>query len=413
MKNVDRLAAGGSSFAPNFPTARRTLLCFSHLRWDFVYQRPQHLMSRFASEYDVLFLEEPVPAQGAPLLVERRAASGVSVLVPHLPAGTGAAESDRALRSLLNDRLRRVRQKSLLLWYYTPMSLAFSAHLSPALVVYDCMDELSAFRGAPPQLVQRETQLLSIADVVFTGGVSLYEAKRVFNPNTHPFPSSVDLAHFTAARGSLPEPADQAAIPGPRMGFYGVIDERFDVALLDELAARRPDWSFVMVGPVVKIDAAVLPRRPNIHYLGQKPYSELPAYLGGWSVALMPFARNESTRFISPTKTPEYLAAGRPVVSTPITDVVRMFGNTDIVHIAADACTFERAIEIALEQARDRHAFMASADAVLRGMSWDLTWRSMHALMHRADPGQGRRAAPAGHGHDDEPRSSRVVARTA
>jgi glycosyltransferase involved in cell wall biosynthesis len=209
------------------------------------------------------------------------------------------------------------------------------------------------------------------ADVVFTGGHSLWEAKRRHHANIHAVPSSVDVAHFAAARQPLPEPADQAAIPGPRLGFFGVIDERFDIQLLSELAARRPDWSLVLVGPVVKIDPATLPRLPNIHYLGAKPYGELPSYLSGWDVALMPFALNESTRFISPTKTPEYLAGGRPVVSTPIRDVIKGYGDSGVVSIAATPQGFIEAIEAALRIAPE--AVERLADQVLDGMSWDKT----------------------------------------
>jgi UDP-galactopyranose mutase len=217
------------------------------------------------------------------------------------------------------------------------------------------------------------------ADVVFTGGQSLYESKRRFHHNVHAFPSSVDVAHFEKARAPLSEPDDQISIPRPRLGFYGVLDERFDAALIGALAAARPDWQFVMLGPVAKIQHADLPHAPNIHYLGQKSYDDLPRYLAGWDVALMPFAINEATRFISPTKTPEYLAAGRPVVSTPIADVVSRYGESGVVRIADDAVSFERAIESALEDGQDRAAFIGRVEAVLAGTSWDNTCAAMVA----------------------------------
>ncbi|GAA4331439.1 UDP-galactopyranose mutase [Pigmentiphaga soli] len=395
MSDPDRLpSAARIPFAVQNLAPRRTLLCFSHLRWDFVYQRPQHLMTRCAREHDVLFLEEPVDGDGPPQLDERPVQGHITVLVPRLPRGLDEPSRTQALKILLDQRLRFIDEKNLLLWYYTPMSMVFSAHLRPALVVYDCMDELSAFRGAPPELVEQERRLLAVADVVFTGGFSLYEAKRRLHPNTHPFPSSVDLAHFGAARACPPEPADQAVIPGPRLGFCGVIDERFDAGLLGELAARRPGWQFVMLGPIVKIDPATLARRPNIHYLGQKAYGDLPAYLAGWDVALMPFALNESTRFISPTKTPEYLAAGRPVVSTPIVDVVRGYGDSGMVRVADGVDAFERAIGAALADAGDRDRVMARADEILEGMSWDSTWSGMRAQMRRAGKRPGQRPGP-------------------
>ena len=373
------------------PATGATIICFSHLRWSFVYQRPQHLMSRFARDHRVFFVEEPIHNDTPEPWLDVREEEGVHILVPRLPAGLGEAEAATAQRMLLDQHLATEDVADPILWYYTPMSLGFSSHLRGSLLVYDCMDELSAFHGAPPELVERERQLLKRADLVFTGGVSLWEAKRGLHPNAHAFPSSVDVAHFAAARSLAQEPEDQAAIPRPRLGFYGVIDERLDVDLLDAAAAARPDWQFVLVGPVVKIDPARLPRRPNIHYLGPKPYDDLPHYLAGWDVALMPFARNESTRFISPTKTPEYLAAGRPVVSTSITDVVRTYGDTGVVRIADTPDGFVAAIGAALADAADPDRLRATADLVLRDMSWDRTQARMRELMDRT---RARAASP-------------------
>ena len=241
---------------------------------------------------------------------------------------------------LLDDFIETEAIRDYVLWYYTPMALALTRHLSPLAVVYDCMDELSAFQGAPATLREHERELMQRASLVLTGGRSLYEAKRHQHHNIHALPSSVDVAHFARARSIAIDPRDQAGIPHPRLGFFGVIDERLDIALVDGVAAARPDWHLVMIGPVVKIDPASLPRRPNIHYLGSKPYGELPHYLAGWDVALLPFARNEATRFISPTKTPEYMAAGKPVVSTSIQDVVRPYGEQGLVRIADDVPAF-------------------------------------------------------------------------
>ena len=269
---------------------------------------------------------------------------------------------------------------SIVLWYYTPMMLPFSRHLKAQCVVYDCMDELGNFQGAPPELLALERALLDTADLVFTGGYSLYEAKRDLHSAVHPFPSSVDVAHFRQAREKISEPTDQQSIPAPRLGFFGVIDERIDLDLLATLADSRPDWSIVMIGPVVKIDAADLPRRRNIHYLGSKDYAELPRYLAGWQVALMPFAINAATRFISPTKTPEYLAAGRPVVSTPIIDVKRHYAGLDAVWIADGAAAFVAACDQAL-LIEETPEWRAPVDDLLSGMSWDLTQRQMAALV--------------------------------
>lgn len=359
------------------------LLCFSHLRWNFVYQRPQHLMSRFAATQRVFFFEEPVPSEDGCARLERHPVEGgPTVLVPRLPPGLSQSEAESAQRELLDRFLAESGIVRPLLWYYTPMALAFSDHLAAARTVYDCMDELSAFRGAPPELIEREKALLARADLVFTGGHSLYEAKRGLHPSVHAFPSSVDVPHFARARAGGHDPADQAGLGRPRLGFYGVLDERFDLPLLAQMAALRPDWQFVMVGPVVKIDPAALPRLGNIHYLGAKSYAELPDYLSGWDVALMPFALNESTRFISPTKTPEYLAAGRPVVATPVTDVVRTYGGTGFVRIADTPEAFVAAAEAALADGAGAGApWLAEADALLGGMSWDSTWTRMKGLI--------------------------------
>ncbi len=364
------------------------LVCLSHLRWDFVYQRPQHLMSRFARDRRVFFVEEPVFEEGPARLDVSERPGGVRIAVPRLPHGLPPEEVEAAQRDLLQGLLADHGVTDYILWYYTPMAVGFSAGLEPSAVVYDCMDELSLFRGAPPALLDRERRLLELADLVFTGGQSLYEAKRERHPAVHAFPSSIDAEHFGRARRPAPEPADQAAIPHPRLGYVGVIDERIDLDLLAAAAAARPDWQWVMIGPVVKIDPESLPRRSNIHYLGMKSYDELPSYLAGWDVALMPFAANESTRFISPTKTPEYLAGGRPVVSTPIRDVVRPYGELGLVEIAADPESFVAAAERAMarcgEGAPEREEWLRRVDEFLAGGSWSRTFRNMSELIDGA-----------------------------
>lgn len=358
------------------------VVCLSHLRWDFVYQRPQHLMARFARRGRIFFIEEPFYGAASPTLEISARPERVQVVQPRLPDGLSVAEVEAALAALLGDLVEQQEIVEPLAWYYTPMAMAFTTALKPAVTVYDCMDELAAFRGAPPELHQREAALFRQADLVFTGGQSLFEAKRNQHRSVHAFPSSVDTAHFAQARTHRAEPADQAAIPGPRLGFFGVIDERFDTALLDGAAALRPDWQFVVIGPVVKIDPAELPQRPNIHYLGGKSYAELPAYVAGWNVALMPFARNDSTRYISPTKTPEYLAAGKPVVSTSITDVIHPYQERDLVRIADTPAEFIAASEAAM--AEDAEARIKRADAFLAQTSWDRTWEQMNSLIGKA-----------------------------
>jgi UDP-galactopyranose mutase len=362
-----------------------TLICFSHLRWNFVFQRPQHLMSRFGSEMKVVYWEEPIeigPDESTYLKVqEAEDAPNVRVAVPHLPQGMPEEAREAALKRLLDAHVASIRGP-LIAWYYTPMMLPFSAHLEADVTAFDAMDELSKFRFAPVKLLELEQALIDKADIVFTGGSSLYEAKKDRHANVHCFPSSVDRAHFAKARARTFDPADQEELPKPRLGFYGVIDERFDTELLDKVAAARPDWSFVMVGPIVKIAEDELPKRPNIHYLGGKTYGQLPSYLAGWDVALMPFAMNESTQFISPTKTPEYLAGGKAVVSTPIKDVVRHYGHLEGVKIASTPEEFVDACEEALELSRHPESgWLAEADLMLSASSWDITQARMAGLI--------------------------------
>lgn len=371
------------------PSSNFALICFSHLRWNFVFQRPQHLMTRFARNMDVLFWEEPIDDDSpTPWLELRDEGAGVTVAVPHLPGSMGGDARTAALRALLDDHVAGVGEQ-LIRWYYTPMMLPFSRHLVAACTVYDCMDELKNFRFAPPELMPLEQELFGLADLVFTGGYSLYEAKRESHASVHPFPSSVDSAHFAQGRGLVQDVADQAGLPRPRFGFYGVIDERMDLELIAALADARPDWTIVMVGPVVKIDPAELPQRANIAWLGSKSYAELPLYAGGWDVALMPFAINEATRFISPTKTPEYLAAGLPVVSTPIIDVIRHYGDVAGVFVADGAAAFVDACDQALALRGTGDAWRIEADTLLAEQSWDqVAARMLGLILQVAEPNQ-------------------------
>lgn len=356
---------------------RPQLVCFSHLRWDFVFQRPQHLLTRAARDYDVYYVEEPVVEAGAaPHLRTSRRPEGVTVIVPVLPPA-----EDEGAAAMIADLLGPIlppSSRQRILWYYTPMAMAFSRHIEADTVVYDNMDELSAFRGAPPRLLDLEAELFARADLVFTGGMSLYAAKRRRHRSVHPFPSSIDVAHFHEARRKPAEPADQTTIGGPRAGFFGVIDERMDIDLVAGTAALRPDWQFVMIGPVVKIDPASLPAAPNIHWLGGKSYRDLPAYLGGWDVGLMPFALNEATRFISPTKTPEFLAAGLPVLSTAITDVVSPYGEKGLVEIVSDPAGMAEGLD---RLRTPPSGWLAAVDGHLAGMSWNQTWAGMQRLI--------------------------------
>jgi UDP-galactopyranose mutase len=368
------------------PDGLPPIVCVAHLRWDSVFQRPQQLMSRFARDTPVLYLEEALESEEPRHLELRRVAPRLTVAVPRLPRAdfdAGPARVAASCRDLLDEALGRWLGRDgprPVVWYYTPMAMPVAGHVDAELVVYDCMDELSAFAGASPEIKRLEQQLFGRCDLVFTGGRSLFEAKRAHHPRTHLFASSVDVAHFRQARAPGIEPPDMACLARPRIGYYGVIDERLDLPLLEAAAAATPQWQWVLVGPVAKIDPASLPRAANLHAVGARPYAELPAYLRAWDVAIMPFAINAATRFISPTKTPEYLAAGKPVVSTPVRDVVRGYGRSGLVRIAETPAAFVQAVQHALDEP-DRDAFLARADALLAGQSWDRTQADMASLM--------------------------------
>lgn len=340
-------------------------------------------MTRLARHRPVMFIEEPVFSGLPRAHLNRRKLNDadLTLLTPSLPEAFAGKAADEPIRQLLQDVIAEIPRPGPLLWFYTPMALPLVDPHRGYLRIYDCMDELSSFDGAPTMLRSREEELLRCVDIVFTGGMSLYEAKRERHANVHAFPSAVDFAHFARARRDLPDPADQAAIPSPRFGFFGVLDERLDRELVAAVAALCPDWHFVFVGPVAKIDPRSLPRAPNIHYLGPKSYRELPTYVAHWDVAIMPFARNAATRFISPTKTPEYLSSGRPVVSTPIADVVRSWGHLEAVKIAGDAKTFVAECAAALSLSQDPRRWRDDADRELAAISWDSTAAGMEALI--------------------------------
>jgi UDP-galactopyranose mutase len=368
-----------------------SIVAFSHLRWNFVYQRPQHLLSRLAAKRPVFFVEEPeLDRDGPPRWDRSSPQPNVVVLRPRTPISAPGFHADQlpAMEPLIAELAAQLGSTSLLAWLYTPMALSLAEALGPDAMVYDCMDELSLFLGAQPELLSREAALLECADVMFTGGPSLYRAKRARHPNVHCFPSSVDAAHFRVTRASggefdVADAEDQAELPHPRLGFYGVIDERLDLPLMDFIARAHPDWRIVLVGPVVKIDPSTLPRRPNINYFGQRSYEELPRYLAGWDVCLLPFARNDSTRFISPTKTLEYMAAELPIVSTPITDVAEPYG--DIVYLGDTREEFLAACEAALRAGpEDRARRARQMRQVLAGTSWDVTVSAMEKLLAAA-----------------------------
>ncbi|RZL35611.1 MAG: glycosyltransferase family 1 protein [Rubrivivax sp.] len=381
------------------------LVVFSHLRWGFVFQRPQHLLSRLAGRWRILFVEEPKRGGGQARLEVREVKPGLTVLVPHTPVNAAGFHDDQivAVELLLRKHLEKHDLHVDAAWLYTPMALPLAHALNAGCLVYDCMDELSAFLGAPRQLRQRESALMQQAALVLTGGPSLYEARKHLHPNIHCFCSSVDADHFSPASldsgSALAQRARelQGDLARPRLGFFGVIDERLDIGLVDAVAERHPEWQLVMVGPVAKIDPASLPKRANIRWLGMQPYELLPYLLAGWDVALMPFALNESTRFISPTKTLEYMAGYQPVVSTPIRDVESLYSPTVITAPASEG--FIEACEQLLdEDSQARSLRLIEMAKLVARHSWHDTAEAVHRLLAQAvqaAPGASRRGLTA------------------
>jgi glycosyltransferase involved in cell wall biosynthesis len=387
-----------------------TLIVFCHLRWDFVFQRPQHLMTRLAEHYNILVVEEPMYEDGPAHLKKTAVAPNITVCQPHTAIHAPGFHDDQlpTLRNLLSDLVPAGEKP--VVWFYTPMALPLLQSFEPSLVIYDCMDELAAFANAPKQLLQRESALLNRADLVFTGGPSLYQSKRERHDNAHCFSSSVDAKHFQQAKNRDNSHPEQEHIPHPRLGFYGVIDERFDTELVKAMAEAHPEWQIVLVGPVVKIDPANLPKSSNVHYMGQRTYDELPKFLAGWDVCLLPFALNDSTKFISPTKVLEYMAAELPSVSTPITDVKVPYG--DVVAVAEGASDYIAACERMLALTDDERANLAErVRAVVAKTSWDITANAMHELIQTTTPrNNGQRLAPGAVNTIDAVSSDKVSA---
>ena len=360
------------------------LVAFSHLRWSFVWQRPQHLLSRFAREMPVVVVEEPEEYDGADVRVQHD--GGVTIVTPLLPMPVGKY----GFGNHVNGQISRMVEPFLpagtdpIYWYYTPMALgAEPESIRPRLSVYDAMDDLANFRSAPPELRIREARLLARVDLVFTGGPTLYRQRRDKHPSVHCFPSGVEAAHFASPTSTSP-PDGLAHQRRPILGYYGVIDERLDLPLLAEIADLRPEWTIALIGPVAKIDESTIPERPNIVRFGKQAYDDLPAFLSCFDVALMPFARNDATRSISPTKTLEYLAGGKPVVSTPITDVIDLYG--EVVQIAATANDVIAAAEGVLNRTdEEQRRWRARAARVVAAHDWDAIAAEMLQVMSGAE----------------------------
>ena len=364
-----------------------TLVCLSHLNWDHVWQRPQQLMSRFAQHCRVIFCDPPDwgPAGKPSHFDEQPGVEGVRVVRPRFPAdiyGTPGNSYEELWARLLPELLAEAGPNTIL-WVFSPMAdyLVAAAKPQVELVVYDCMDELANFRGSTPDMRAREARLLELADLVFTGGRSMYEVRKDRHPRVYCFPSGVDVEHYRQVRDpATPEANALMSIPHPRLGYFGVLDERIDWELIAAVAEQRPAWQWVLVGPTAKVAPEELPQLPNVHYLGQQTYADLPTFLKGFDIATMPFALSEATRFISPTKTPEYLAGGKAVISTPVPDVVAQYSG--IVYLADDADAWITTVEKMLAAScAERERRLAQAQPILAESSWDSTVERMWGLM--------------------------------
>jgi len=359
---------------------KKPVIVFSNMRWNSLLQRPHHIMSRLAARRDVLFIEEPLRHHGTTQLEVLPVSPRLSVVRPRLPLDGGIGswplgELEPALVRLLEAR----GWSTFTAWLDTPMAVRLARALGARTIVYDCVSELSALRFAPAELRERERELFQCADVVFTAGPSLHRVKRDAHQAVHCFPSSVDMSHFAGAIG-LPEAREQEEIPRPRLGYFGAIDGRLDFEILRRLAEARPEWQIILVGPVMRIDEALLPRAANLHFMGPRSYEDLPAFLAGWDVCLLPFSINATTRFLSPAQTLEYMAADRPIVSTPVTDVVEPYG--DIVYLGKGPSGFLEACDRALHDSdSNRSIRRALASQVLRHSSWDETVNRMDGIL--------------------------------
>jgi glycosyltransferase involved in cell wall biosynthesis len=363
-----------------------SIIVHCHLCWDWVWQRPQQFVSRLSQRHKILFVEVIAPAADLATPTARFRGPenfpNVTILTLQFPAARWNdgeyvdAERRRMVQEFITGPVAGQFDNAVQ-WFYDPMAVpAFAGKMDEILTVYDCMDELSKFKCAPPEIIERERQLLGRADVVFTGGRKLFEAKSQHNDNCHFYGCGVDCEHFGKAREERTEvPAELRGMQKPVLGYFGVVDERMDYELIARLADANPKWSVVMIGPVLKVDEAVLPKRPNLHWLGQRSYSDLPAYCKGFDVCLMPFALNESTEFINPTKALEYMATGRMIVSTAVPDVVRNFGS--VVKIAKNQKEFISLCQRAVEKPEQ--------DAIERGlqMASENTWEKIVARMER------------------------------
>jgi glycosyltransferase involved in cell wall biosynthesis len=371
------------------------IICFAH-DWGGDPTSKTHIMRLLAKKSRVLWvnsiaMRRPVASKSdARRLITklRRAFAGcvevepnifvVNPLVLPLP---GSALAQRLNGVLLERSLRRTLSKLSfarpILWTFLPTMNRLVGRLGERLLVYHCVDKYSEFSGVPRDaIVAMERDLVKRADLVFTSAARLLEECRPLNPHTHFITHGVDTAHFGRALDpQTPVPDDLAGIRKPVAGFFGLIADWVDLPLIRSLARERPDWSFVLIGKAAT-DLAPLQGLSNVHWLGQKPYTELPGYCRGFDVALIPFVQNELTLRVNPLKLREYLAAGLPVVSTPLPEISRYDG---LVRLATRREEFIGGIEAALAERSPELA--GRRFEAMRGESWEARVADMARLI--------------------------------
>jgi UDP-galactopyranose mutase len=356
------------------------LICFSDLSWNTDFKRAEQLMTKFAKQQRVFFLEDLVEVETEhPFLLGNTLSGGVKIYIPHLPIGLPKNKIDETIKFLLDELIAKENIINFISWYYNPMALAYSQHLKAKCIIYDCIKEVSLIKNPDAELMKLESDLLKNADLVFTDGITLYEQKKNKSSNIYTIISSIDREHFAKCT-STPDPIDQAGIPHPRLGYYGVINNQLDLDLLSSIADNLCEWQFIILATEDIFEMENSPKQSNVHFLGKKQYKDLPCYLSGWDVVMLPFAKNETTKFLSPTITSESLAAGKPIVSTSIKCVVHPFGEQGLVYLADNSESFAENAKIAYIS-KENLDWKMKADHFLNENSWENTWKKMNDLI--------------------------------
>jgi glycosyltransferase involved in cell wall biosynthesis len=381
-----------------------SIICFAH-DWNGDPTSKTHIMRILSEKNRILWINSvgwrrpSVSGRDARRLVAkvRQITQGLVQVNPNLHVASppavplpGVPGVERLNRTLLTASVRHFARRAGLerpiLWTFLPTTVTLVGRLGESRVIYHCVDEYAAFAGVPREAFRRmEHDLVRRADLVITSADSLCQERRRLNPSTFFVSHGVDVAHFSRTLDPEMAPAPEVrGLPGPVVGFFGLLAEWVDLEMIREMARRRPDWSFVLVGKAT-VDTAALRAMPNVRLLGQKPYASLPAYCRAFDVGLIPFKRDELTEKANPLKLREYLAAGLPVVSSDLPEVRKY---KDLVHLANGADGFIAAVERALRE-RSETAARARVDA-MKHESWEARVEEISELIEGA---HGRKAA--------------------